>query len=274
MPDETLRSVVNRAAALYECPPGRLWECLNWDDPQPYLEVESPSLHALRRMAAAIGMPAPGLSAHRLPDAPWFLASLAEEVYCPMCWIEDQRRGDPLWIRRGWKRVLRTRCPAHRLPLVLSPEHWATWPRSRLLQLPDLAEHEQLILEMIASFGEILERSLYDGAPWPENLTGNPQIARQMLVAVSFNTNRIRDLPLTKCVRTSGNLARYIHGPLHHQEPVKKLRWDAYREIADPAIRRAGLWITAWELMRERPDELSPGWSKLPPHVESMIRRN
>nr|WP_232116149.1 hypothetical protein [Luteimonas sp. XNQY3] len=136
-----------------------------------------------------------------------------------------------------------------------------------------MTENEQRILELIASFGETLERSLYGGEPWPENLTGNPQIARGLLIAVSFNMNRIRDLPLTKCVQTSGNLARYIHGPLHRQEPTKKLRWDAYRKIADPAIRRASLWITAWELMRERPYDLSPGWSKLPPHVEHMIRR-
>ena len=62
----------------------------------------------------------------------------------------------------------------------------------------------------------------------------------------------------------------YVHGPSHRQEPVKKLRWDGYREIADPAIRRAGLWIAAWELMRERSDELSPGLGRLPPEIERI----
>lgn len=273
LPDETLRSVVNRAAELYECPPTRLWECLNWDDPQPFGEVESPSVETLRRMAAAIGMRAPDLSAHRLPHAPWLLAPLADEVYCPMCWDEDQRRGDPLWTRRSWRRVLCTRCPTHDCALHLRPEHRAKWSAPRALDLPALAEHEQRILELIGAFGETLERSLYAGEPWPEDLRGSPHIARQMLLKVSFNMNTVRDLPLTKCVQTSGNMARYIHGPLHNQEPIKVLRWDAYRKIADPAIRRASLWITAWELMRERPDDLSPGWSRLPSHVEDMIWR-
>src|SRR5690606_7874054 len=101
MPDETLRSVINRAAALYECPPKRLWECLNWDDPQPYGEIDSPALRVLRRMAIAMGLPPSDLSAQRLPDAPWLLAPQADEVYCPLCWTDDRRRGDPLWFRRG-----------------------------------------------------------------------------------------------------------------------------------------------------------------------------
>ena len=274
MHDETLGSLVNRAAALYEFPPKRLWECLNENDPRPCGEVESPSFAALSRMAAAIGMPASDLLAHRLPDAPWLLAPLAEGVYCPACWIEDQRRGDPLWIRRGWRRILRTMCLAHDSPLRLTPESWAARSRALDLCLPDFTQHEQRILDLIASFGEALDRSLYGGEPWPRHLNGNPHIARQLLLAVSFNMNKIRDMSLNKCVQTSGNLARYIHGPLHLQEPVKKLRWDVYREIADPAIRRASLWVTAWELMRERPDDLSPGWSRLPPHIEDMIRRS
>lgn len=270
MPDETLRSIIKRAAALYECPPKRLWECLNWDDPQPYGGIDSPALRVLRRMAIAMGLPPSDLSAQRLPDAPWLLAPQADEVYCPLCWTDDRRRGDPLWFRRGWRRVLRTRCAVHGFPLLLCPEQWTSWPQVREFQLPDLTAHEQRILELIASFGESLERSLYEGAPWPANLAGNPHAARQLLIAVSFNMNKVRDIPLTKCIQTSGNLAMYVHGPSHRQEPVKKLRWDGYREIADPAIRRAGLWIAAWELMRERSDELSPGLGRLPPEIERI----
>ena len=273
MPDETLRSVVSRAAALYECPPKRLWECLNWDDPQLFGDIDSPPLHVLCRMATAMGLPVSELSAQRLPDAPWLLAPQADEVYCPLCWRDDQRRGDPLWIRRGWRRVLRTRCAVHQFPLLLCPEQWANRPQTRGIRLPDLTDHEQRILELIASFGERLELSLYEGAPWPASLAGNPRVARQLLIAVSFNMNKVRDVPLTKCVQTSHSLATYVHGPLHHQDPVRKLRWDAYREIADPAIRRASLWVTAWELMRERPDELSPGLGKLPPVVERTVLR-
>ena len=36
------------------------------------------------------------------------------------------------------------------------------------------------------------------------------------------------------------------------RQVLEGIGYDAYRKIADPAIRRASLWITAWELMRER----------------------
>lgn len=272
MPDETLRSVVNRAAALYECPSTRLWEYLNWGDPQPYEVIDSPSLHVLRRMASAIGVHPSELSARRLPNAPWVLAPEADEVYCPLCWADDRDRGEPLWFRRDWRRVLRTRCRVHGFPLLLCPEQRTSWSHVRELQLPDLPTCEQQILELIASFGESLERSLYEGAPWPSNLHGNPHAARQLLIAASFNMNEVRDIPLTKCIQPSDNLAMYVRGPSHLQEPVKKLRWEKYRKIADPSIRRAGLWIAAWALMRERPDELSPGLGRLPPEMERLAQ--
>ena len=162
----------------------------------------------------------------------------------------------PCSIRRGWNRVLRTTCPDHGCPLRLAPEQWATSSLSHPFQPPAFTQQEQQILDLIEAFGEALERSLYFGDPWPSEWRGNPQTARQLLLAVSFNVNEVRDFPLTKYVQVSGNLKGFIRGPLHQQEPYKKLRWDAFRGVADPALRRAGLWATAWALMPERPVDL------------------
>lgn len=272
MPDESLRSVLSRAAALYECSPEKIWERLNSDDKKPSGDIESPSCSALRRMATAIGIPSSHLLVHRQPDAPWLLAPHSRNVYCPMCWNEDRAKRAPFFIRRGWNGVFRTTCPNHGCPLRLAPAQWAASLLTPSFQPPVFTQQEQQVLSLIESFGDALERSLYSGDPWPSRWRGSPQIARQLLLAVSFNVNEARDFPLTKCIHVSGNLTGFIRGPLHQQDPVKKLRWDLFRGLADPALRRAGLWATAWALMPERPNHLSPGWFKLPTHIEAYIR--
>ena len=271
MPDESLSSVLSRAAALYECSPSQIWESLNRDDPKPAGDVDLPSYPALRRMAAAIGVPPSGLLAHRLRDAPWLLASQARTAYCQACWSEDHARGNPYSIRRGWTRALRTFCPNHGYPLRLAPEHWAISSLSSPFQLPTFTEVERQILSLIESFGQALEGSLYSGQPWPNSWRANPQATRQLLLAFSFNVNEVRDFPSTKFVQAPANLAEFIRGPLHLEDPVKKLRWDLFRGLADPAIRRAGLWATAWTVMPNCPAALSPGWLKLPAHIEARI---
>ena len=272
MPDESLRSVLDRAADLYERPPQCIWDSLNRDDPKPSGDIEAPSCAALNRMAKAIGTAPSTLFAHRLPDAPWLLAPNARTIYCPLCWGQHRARGEPCATRRSWCRLLRTRCPDHCCPLRLAPERWATQTRCPLLELPTFTELERRVLDLIESFGGILERSLYCGAGWPSSLKGDPHTARLLLLAVSFNLNKVRDCPWTKCVYTTGNLESFVRGPLHQEEPVTELRWESFREIADPAIRRAGLWVTGWELMRERPLDLSPGCGNLPQHIKARVR--
>jgi len=272
MPDESLRSVLSRAAAFYESTSIQLWASLNSEDPRPSGDVESPSCLALCRMAIAIGVPAAELLAHTQPDTPWLLAPHARNVFCPMCWDEDRARDDPCSIRRSWNRLFRTVCPQHRCPLRIAPEQWASFALSQSLPVPQLSGQEQRILDLIESFGQTLEQSLYFGEPWPDDWRGNPQLARQLLLATSFNVSDVRDFPLINYVQVSSNLAGLVRGSRHQCEPAPKLRWDSYREIADPALRRAGLWATAWTLLPNLPEELSPGWLKLPAHVAARIR--
>ena len=40
------------------------------------------------------------------------------------------------------------------------------------------------------------------------------------------------------------------------------LLWEAFRSIADPAVRRAALWIGAWAFMPDLAPEMNPGWIK------------
>lgn len=259
-PDESLRSLLNRAAALYECPPAVLWDSLHDGDSRPSGDVDAPSCAALLRMAKAMGMRAAQLHSHRLADVPWLLAPRARRSYCPHCWNLDLQHDRPYTLRRGWSRVLRTRCPIHGLPLSLAEEAWAS--RSGRFRYPivQFSPHEQGILDLIDEFGTALEKSLYFEAPWPKGWRSTPHRARALLISVTFNMNSVRDFPAIRNIEPGGNLSSLIHGPRHLQEPVSKLTWDAFRCVANPAFRRAALWATAWTLVPALPSEYSPGW--------------
>ena len=266
-PDESLRSVLSRAAALYECNPEDLWEHLNQNDSRPSGPVDSPSAAALERIASAIGMPKSDLMGHELYDAPWLLAPTAREVYCPRCWFKAQHEGRPCSILRSWARVLRTMCPAHGYPLRLAPFQWAADPRRITAEFTAFEANDRAILDLIDRFGHALDQSLFFGAPWPPEWHGDPESAQQVLMAVSMNVNDAEGFPLIKYVQPLGDLGRFVRGPRHVERSAEELDWGRFRGISDPAVRRAALWAAAWTLTRDPRPELSPGWFVLPPHI-------
>lgn len=264
-PDESLRSLLNRAAAVYECSPGMLWDSLNADDSRPWGDVDAPSCAALLRISNAVGVPVARLHLHRLPDAPWLMVSEERRSYCPKCWNLDLDQDYPCAIQRGWSRVLQTTCPIHRFPLYYAQETWASGTGRFKFEVPCFSPAEQGILELVQDFGTALERSLYFGEPWPKGWRSTPHAARLLLISLSFNANPRRDFPAISNIHPGGNLSSIIHGPRCLQEPVSRLTWDAFRSIGNPAIRRAALWATASMIVPDLPLAHLPGWFPLPP---------
>lgn len=259
--DESLRSVLNRAAALYECTPGELWASLNQDDPEPSGDVDDPSCAAMLRMSRALGVPSMILHSHRSPDAPWRIKPDAGRSFCPECWNADLACGRPRMLRRSWGHVLRTRCSIHGAPLLLAPETWARSSLRPTHSVRNLTPDEDRILDLIEEFGTTLEQSLYFKAPWPATWMSSAFGARSLLVSVSFNLGSTRDFALSRSVYAKGDLSELVYGPRRMLDPLRGPPWDAFRSIGDPAIRRAALWITAWNSIPALPEELSPGIS-------------
>src|SRR5690606_17808087 len=57
-PDETLRSVLERAAALYRWEPGELWRALNGQGARDAGTIDTPSSKGLMLLGRALGLPA------------------------------------------------------------------------------------------------------------------------------------------------------------------------------------------------------------------------
>ena len=264
-PDESLRSVLGRAAALYECSPDDLWGSLNRDAAEVCGDVEDPSCAAMCRMARTLGVAPKVLRAHRSPDAPWRLAPDSGAGYCPECWNEDIRSGRPRMLRRSWRHVLRTHCPLHRLPLQLARDTWATGSIRTHYPSCTFTSDERQTLDLIEDFGVTLEKSLYFREPWPSGWGASPAGARSLITSVSFNLGRTRDFAPSHCVYARGNLSDLVHGPRRMLDPLRQPEWEAFRALGNPAVRRAAIWIAAWALIPDLPEKFSPG--RFPRHV-------
>ena len=264
-PDESLRSLLGRVADLYESEPGELWSRLNAGDPQAAGEVDDPSCAALHRMAQALGVPGASLQAHRLHETPGLLAPAARTAICPCCWAEDDAAARPRSYRRAWAHVLRTVCPVHRVHLVIPRDRRQPDLTTAQAQQAALTPDDLQILALIDRFGATLEAALCEGAAWPADWQGSAVSARQALVQVSFNSGGVRGPPVIANVCPSPTLASLVHGPLHHRGPGEAADWEAFRRLADPCVRRAALWVVAWQVVPHLKEFNSPGWIDVGP---------
>lgn len=260
-----MRSLLARVADLYESEPGEVWSRLNAGDPQAAGEVDDPSCAALHRMAQALGVPGASLQAHRLHETPGLLAPAARAAMCPCCWAEDDAAGRPRSYRRAWAHVLRTVCPVHRVHLVIPRDRRQPDLAAAQAQQAALTPDDGQILALIDRFGGTLEAALCDGAAWPADWQGSAISARQALVQVSLNPGGVRGPPVIANVCPSPTLASVVHGPLHYRGPGEAADWEAFRRIADPCVRRAALWVVAWQVVPDLPELCSPGWIDVGP---------
>ena len=259
-PDESIGSLVARAAALYESDPASVWRSLHDGEPVPLSEVDDPSPASLQRLAHALGTTPAELHRHRIEDGPAQLSPEARQSYCPVCRRLEAEAGGTLTQRCSWARVLRTMCAVHGVPLLMAFVDNRLVRHRYGLVPPPLCELEKAVLALIDRFALTLETSLFDGVPWPEGWRGDAARARALVLKASFNTD-VLPAPLAIAnVCASPALGVFIHAPRHLAEPTRKADWEAFRHVADPAIRRAALWIAAWRCVPDLPEGLCPGW--------------
>jgi hypothetical protein len=251
-PDESLGSLVARAAAFFEGESGWLWT--NLLEGRTDIDMDDPPAAVLVRLARATGIAARQLQGHRLADAPGLLARGARSAYCPVCWAEQG--GEVPSQRRSWMGCFRTVCEVHRAPLLA----WRPHQRAIPLQLPAFDPTDRDILDLIDKFGRTLEGSLLCGEPWPEAWKGDAMAARTMLLRVCFNYDAEAHFAPVSDVVATRTLRPYIHGPIRIIASKKRVHWDDFRRIADPVVRRAALWLVAWRVMPGLEDRFRPGW--------------
>jgi hypothetical protein len=260
-PDESLRSVVARAADLYRLDVPRLWRALQGSG-QAIGDLDDPPARQLCLMAQAMAVPAARLHAHRLPDAPWLLAPEARLASCPRCDEEARVAGKAPIYRRSWARVLSTSCGEHAVPLRRSVSVLSPGDRGFKLPLPE-SEDALALLGMIERFGITLDGCLYFGKPWPSEWKGTPALARAGLLRACCNLDSQAQWVPIDDVQPLATLLLDIHGSRHRCSPTHHgVGWEGFRRIATPALRRAALWLVAWECIPNLPSEFWPGTSR------------
>jgi hypothetical protein len=239
-PDESLRSVLSRAASLYRTTPQNLWSFLCDPADGSASDVDDPNPSVILRWARCLGVEPSALRAHCRQDHPRWLAPEARQSHCPHCWAEDDEAGRPRGFRRGWDRVLAMWCPVHQVPLrsSLSGQRLS-------LDREVLREGAQDLLRRVDNFGEQLERSIFDAEPWPTAWRGSPQQARALVLVCALNLHSTDEFPALSSLLLPSQMPNLLHGPLHRMQPLRSAPWEALRHLADPAVRRAALWVAA-----------------------------
>lgn len=260
-PDERLGSVVNRAGELYGTTGESLLSELLGQPRTSWSGIDGASAAQVTEIARALKVAPRELWRHRLPDHPRLLAPNARQAYCPACWREDRAAGREPGFRRAWASLLRTRCEQHAEPLHLAgPFSYGNATRS--VRDDDRAgiEDRQACIDAIESFGHTLEGALFFGRPWPRTWRLSPWIARALLPAVSLNLGRDEQFPAISLLVCTAPLAGIVRVPTHALSPLHQTPWEAFREIADPAARRAALWLVGWRTCPDWPEAWRPGW--------------
>lgn len=123
-PDETITSVLDRAASLYATTRGELAEELVRRVTHCRVILEGIDLDAnpphelTEALAEALGCTTGTIERLRVPESKWLLDSDRRVAYCPNCFDEDRVSTGSVYMRREWSFSFMTHCPRHKQPLM------------------------------------------------------------------------------------------------------------------------------------------------------------
>lgn len=285
-PDETFRSLVERADRFHGEPPP--YTPYVWQDPSSYGNCDAPNSYELLRLARMLDVSATGLFKHRLVDGPHLIYPTERRAYCPQCIREDQAAGRPRAFRREWARFFVLSCSRHGTTL-----HWAE-PRLSVLKDMDVEvplrpeePWQEEFLQRIDQFALTLEACLWGSTPWPTNWYGTPDSARAYLARHLCNLIGVSSTPPLTCLWTEIVPFPFVAVPKRPTPPLNEPAWESVRRIGRPAWRRAALWLTAWKVIPGLPeiwkpitvpehhlDEIDDWWEGVPatPHLFKQRR--
>ncbi|MBW8368500.1 MAG: TniQ family protein [Arenimonas sp.] len=258
-PDESIASILWRAACFLEIDPNVLWGHIVSDVPGDPGTMDAPSSNALRRIANGIGMTPSRLAAHRIPVGETLLEPNARTAACPLCWQEDDVNGRPRTYRRAWAYACRTFCRQHRVPLVAPrrPGHLDLSANTHDYARLSGAEHETIV-QMI-DFEDRIAAVLDGAEQWPIEWAGSASGFKVALAQLVSENAATGGRPLVCNIYVSRALEPYIHGPKHYGSLRNSERWLAFLRERNPAVRRAALWLATVYVSPERATDHASG---------------
>lgn len=271
-PDESISSVIYRAACLYGVDRAQLVDALPIGCFSAHaLDLDDLPYKVIYALAAALDVPEEMLLKHQLfkssPDE--YLSSGARISVCPLCWAEDIQNSRTPYFRRAWAKVLCTFCTVHQCPLVM----WEKNPRelgSRQAWLLDLAgdpAKRTRILSAIMATAERHSRFICGkGQSWAgarlgmellefeqELQVGTKGDKRPELAALFVTESEVKKLcyyntqspTLLPSEANGWMLCKPTHQPYIEHLRSRVKAWTILQSMTDPGVRRAAVLMTA-----------------------------
>lgn len=274
-PDESLSSVLDRASALYGMETTELLASIYGKeiDRKRVGDLDRLPDSLIDPLAHSIGISPDQLAECRINDSAHLLSFGFRTAFCPICLSEDLDVTGIPYFRKEWASFFSIVCRKHETVLV----EWApaTGKQTRALprrSLPDgtrwrfgdavfgcatvlarvLAEPNFELVQLIialADFSSAFERELsrLDCTNMAQQLT-----AREMVGFLLFLLTNQSSFPaalplagLAPCCVVPG----IFRSPKHTEPPLRGNNpWDYLARIADPAVRRSAMFVSAIDL--------------------------
>jgi hypothetical protein len=256
---EALYSWIRRVAATYGMKPRQLLHALavkpfigptrSFPDLPIDAALEPSDLRYLARLARCDPSRL-GVSAAN--KKPWILACDDWMIICPECIRATLQTGKPAYERAVWRVVTGSFCVRHRVPLVQTgslPQDIDSYTRLH----PALNDLEQIILSELMEFEGSIARAV-DGVA-PRQITETLNAAQFLKVLNDLCTFTVEQWDTDHHQKTNSlaqhsnrlssqcpNLFAYRR-PWRNSFPWPVTQRMTLRWIADPAMRRAALWL-------------------------------
>lgn len=300
-PDETITSVLDRAATLYGTTRGELvWELKrNWGSLEQDklwtnadLDVDPPR-SLIRALARALECSDDLIGDLRLASSKWLLDPASRRAYCEKCFDEDIARTGSVYLRHDWAFSFVTHCRRHKVPLsslsytfrrgVYAERELPIMQRLKRKQpynpVRFASNNSSLVLygasdESVLAFEEIWKRLcrfesrlLKSCFSSPHRFDQETAPYRDLVKVFSGNWDDLRCTPvmfyLFPVEAFIAPLAFHIPRTLEGPDHDVNDVWDTFLRKGDPMWRRGATWLLTQCFSDEDPIDLYPSYEQL-----------
>ncbi len=258
---EALHSWLERLSVPYRLKPWQLLHELGFDpfagkNAQRQQPVQAFfDIVDLRRLAQLTRVDPSRFGLDRLCPPEWTLANDAWVMRCWDCERDDQRENLATYERSAWRNAARTFCPRHRTPLTLKRYGWREKELNEDAEdtTPPLTALEVAIARQVREFEQDIAGALRGRAPTSAagTLTASAFLMiAQDLLSFAVETWEIKGPRSARTIDQQADQMNRHAATLFRHEPARghRVRCDGsppiqLRHLADPAARRAALWL-------------------------------
>ena len=236
LPDESLRSIVDRACDSYDVPRQAVLIDAGDTDTLVVSDWDDLPINLSAALANAMRCPVDEVAACAIKDGPEWLHPSARDAGCPRCLMDDLEAGGCAYSRKSWFKTCSTFCERHRCPLFIVPPSVGSY-----LGIPNDGSYqiEPALTDALIDWEHEVQTMALDSP------------VRRLMALTGVNHETAPGQPYAGGLRLVRGSWIHERWPRRRQEPLGSTDpWSRVRSLGEPAYRRAAMYWAAVGLAR------------------------